>query len=242
VEDEDTIEACRATLRAHPADPEPRDEITWLLTWAAEGSWLLLESAWDAYERLPLPPLPGIAQLERDSLKELSRLLGGVPQFDSHLGRSVAELGKREVWRARLEDLNTRGDPIWREVLRREGRVISATIMRARAGRLLLRTGQGPRRVRVGTWLQDDHGRVEGVVVAIRPDEQGAWISVQVTRGKATTLPLEDPVDWTDTVLFRGRPPRIQGAGLFTRMSPAALAAPLPSPAEPGLPPARNWP
>jgi hypothetical protein len=239
VEAEDRVESLRARIRSGRAEPDARDEVAWLLSWWAEEAWLLLEAAWHAYGALPLPPLPGIGELERDSRTELEQLLEGVPRFDAHLGRAVAELGKREAWRARFEDLNVRGDPVWREISRREGRVVSASVRRARGRTLLLRTGLGPRRLRVGTRVKDEQDRVEGVVAAIRPDDAGAWISVRVTRGKTASLPVGEGVDWLDTVVFRGRSPRVSGADAFAGAPPGGLPAPSPGPAVP-CPPTGN--
>ena len=230
VADEEAVEALRAKLKTAPHDRELRGEVSWLLAWTAEGSWWLLHQAWEAYGALPMPPLPGLGELEADSHRELAWLLGGAPDVGSHLGRTVAELRKREFWHDRFEDLNVRGDLVRREAARRDGRVIAATTWRTRAGRLLIHTNQEARRLRTGARLKTADGRVEAVVEAIRTQDRGAWLLLRVTRGVTTvaTLPPGDVIDWCDSVVFRGRPPRVP-SGVPT----ARALAPVPGPSVP---------
>jgi hypothetical protein len=149
------------------------------------------------------------------------------------LGRACHEFTKREFWRARLEDLDARGDPIMREVLRREGRVIEAATLRRRDRWLILRTTQAVLRLRPGTRLTSGDARIVGVVMSIRASQGKTVLLVRVTRGirAATALPLGSSHDWFDTGVFRGR----TAGGAVTRLAgipPAEALPPLSVPAD----------
>jgi hypothetical protein len=203
------------------------------LTGAASASWALLVQAWTVFQRLPFPALPGLEQLEADSQKELDWLLRGAPGFTRRLGRACAELTKRDAWLARLEDLEARGDLICREILRREGRVIAATVLRVRLPqktrqptRILLHTTQPVLRIRPGTRLTTGDARVVAIVELIRHRPGGAYLLLRVTSGAraARLLPLGQVVDLFDTVHLAGRP----RAGTHTSLPGIPPAAPVP--------------
>jgi hypothetical protein len=171
--------------------------------------------------------------LEVDSQKELTWLLGGASPFTQHLGRACAEFSKREFWRARLEALEARGDSVMREVLRREGRVISATTLRRQDRWLLLGTTQPVLRVRSGTRLSTEDGRIGGVVVTIHAQTGKTVLLVRVTQGirAAAALPGGSSQDWFDTGVFRGR----TAGGAVTRLAgipPAEVLPPLSVPTD----------
>ena len=143
------------------AGPGELLEIERTLHRAAHQAWLLLEHAHRVYSSLPLPPLPGIDELEAASYRELGSLLRWNPPFGIHLAGTRTEFRRRENWRAHLADLEARGDGVVREMLRLEGRVIAATTLRVwapkRRGqewRILLETSQGMLRIRRGTKLK----------------------------------------------------------------------------------------
>jgi hypothetical protein len=234
VAQDERIETLRARLRNGRGSAGDREEIQRILTLAAEGSWDLLIQAWMVLYRLPLPPLPGLEELEIDSQKELNWLMGGSPSFTQHLGGACAEFGKREFWRARLEDLEARGDPIVREVLRREGRLILATLLRRQDRWLILATTQLVLRLRSGTRLSTEDGRIGAVVVSIHVQSGKTILLVRVTRGirAAAALPLGSSQDWFDSGVFRGR---TAGGSAATRLAgiPSAKALePLSVPAD----------
>ena len=233
VAQDERIETLRARLRNGRGSARDRDEITKILTRSAGASWEMLVRAWTVFCRLPLPRLPGLEQLEADSQKELDRLLGGSPGFTRHLGRACAEVEKREAWLSRLEDLEARGDPICREILRREGRVIAATLLRVRLPqkkrqptRILLHTAQPVLRIRPATRLTTGDARVVGIVEIIRHRPGGAYLLLRVTSGAraARLLPTGQVVDFFDTVHFAGRP----RAGKYTLLPGIPPAAPVP--------------
>jgi hypothetical protein len=235
VEEDERVETLRARLRTGRGNTCERDEIHHLLAEAASDSWEPLVNAWSVFCHLPFPPLPGLEVLEADSLKELTWLLGGAPYFTQHLGRTCAELEKREAWLARLEDLEARGEPVVREALRREGRVIAATVLRVRLPqkthqptRILLHTTQPVMRIRLGTRLKTGDARVVGIVELIRHRSGGAYLLLRVTSGvrAARLLPPGQVVDLLDTVHFAGRPRSGKHAALPT-IPPAAPVPPL---------------
>jgi hypothetical protein len=232
--DQSRKDEIRARLRNGRGSAGDREEIQRILTLAAEGSWDLLIQSWTVFCRLPLPALQGLEQLEIDSQKELNWLLGGSPSFTQHLGRACGEFAKREFWRARLEDLEARGDPIVQEVLRREGRLILATILRRQDRWLILATTQLVLRLRSGTRLSTEDGRIGAVVVSIHVQSGKTILLVRATRGirAAAALPLGSSQDWFDTGVFRGR---TAGGSAVTRLAgiPSAKALePLSVPAD----------
>jgi hypothetical protein len=234
LKEDERVETLRARLRSGRGSTRDQDEILHILTQAAEASWDLLVQARTVFQRLPFPALPGLEQLEVDSQKELNWLLGGAPSVTQHLGRACHEFAKREFWRARLEDLDARGDPIMREVLRREGRVIEATTLRRRDRLLILATTQPVLRLRSGSRLTTDDGRVSGVVTSIHARKGKTVLVVRVARGirAAAALPLGSSLDWFDTGVFRGR---TAGRSAVTRLAgipPAEALPPLPVPAD----------
>jgi hypothetical protein len=227
VAQDERVETVRVRLRTGSGSTRDREEMQRILSGAAEASWDLLVQAWTVFGNLPLPPLPGLEQLVADSHKELSWLLGGSPSFTQHLGRARAEFAKREFWRARLEDVDARGDPVVREVLRREGRVIAAATVRHQDRWLLLATTQPVLRLRSGTRLTIDDGRISAVVAAIHVQRGKTVLLVRMTRGirAAAALPLAGSHDWFDTGAFRER---TAGGSAVTRLAgiPPAVALP----------------
>jgi hypothetical protein len=215
--EDEQVETLRARLRTGRGSTRDRDEILHILTGAASDSWELLVQAWRVFQRLPLPALPGLEALEADSQQELTWLLGGAPTFTHHLGRAYAEFSQREFWRARLEDLEARGDPIMREVLRREGRVIEATTLRHQDRWLVLGTTQPVLRLRSGTRLTSEDGRIGAVVATLHARTGTTVLLAHVTRGirVAATLPVGSTQDWFDTGVFRGR---TAGGSAITRL------------------------
>jgi hypothetical protein len=229
--EDERVETLRARLRTGGGSRQDREEITRTLTQAAEASWDQVAQARTVFRHLPLPPLPGLGELETDSQKELDWLLKGAPTFTQHLGQACAEFAKRECWRARLEDLEARGDPIMREILRREGRVILATTLRRQDRCLVLGTTQAVLRLRSGTRLSTEDGRVRVVVATLHAQMGRTVLLVRVTRGirTATALPVGSSQDWFDTGVFRGR----TAGGAVTRLAgipPAEALPPLPVP------------
>jgi hypothetical protein len=232
--EDERVETLRARLRSGRGSTRDSEEVKKILAQSAEASWELLALAWSVFCRLPLPPLPGSAELKTDSSKELGWLLGGTPTIERHLGRACAEFGKREFWRARLEDLEARGDPIMREVLRREGRVIAATMLRRQDRWLILSTTQAVLRLRPGTRLTTGDGRIAVVVATIHARRGKTVLLMRVTRGirAAAALPLSSSQDWFDTGAFRGR---TAGGSAVTRLAsipPAEVLPSLPVPAD----------
>jgi hypothetical protein len=228
VEDE-RVETLRTWLRTGRGTTRDRDEIERILTRAAAASWELLVAAWAVFRHLPFPALPGLEALEADSQKELTWLLGGSPRFTRHLGRACGEFAKREFWRERLEDLEARGDPIVREVLRREGRVIEATLLRRQDRWLVLGTTQPVLRLRSGTRLSSEDGRIGAVVATIHARKGKTVLLAHVTRGlrAATALPVGSSQDWFDTGAFRGRTARGSAVTRLAGIPPAAVVPPL---------------
>lgn len=226
VAEDERVETLRARLR-RDGTTRDREEIRQILTRAVSDSWDLLVRAWTVFQALPFPALPGLEQLETDSQKELNWLLRGTPVFTQHLGRACAEFSKREFWLARLEDLEARGDPIVREVLRREGRVIAAAMGRRQDRWLLLVTTQSVLRLRPGTRLTTEDSRMCAVVVTIHARRGKTVLLVRVTRGirAAAALPLGSSQDWFDTGVFQGR--RAGGSAIH-RLAGIPLAETLP--------------
>ena len=120
-----------------------------------------------------------------------------------------------------------------REVRRREGRVIAATTLRRQDRWLILATTQPVLRLRSGTRLYSEDGRIDAVVATIHARTGKTVLLVRVTRGirAAAALPLGSSLDWFDTGVFRGR----TAGGATTRLAgipPAAALPPLSVPAD----------
>jgi hypothetical protein len=213
VREDERIEQLRGGVLKGTAGPGELLEIEQILTQAAKQAWVLLEHAHRVYSGLPLLPLPGIDELEAASYRELAWLLRFNPAFGIHLGATRAEFQKREFWRARLENLEARGDAVVRELLRLEGRVVAATTLRVWAPkkrgqgwRILIRTSQKLLRIRRGTRLSTADGRVEATVEAMRGQSGSRLLLLRVTKGKKSATALTGTVaDWCDTVVFQGR-------------------------------------
>jgi hypothetical protein len=208
VAEEERVERLRAKLRFGRGSRHDQEEILQILTRAALSGWDLLSQAWQVFRHLPLPPLPGLEELEVASWQELERVLDARFGFSHHLGRACLELEKRERWRARLEDLEARGDPVVRELLRREGRVVSGTVLRIDKPWLILATTQPVLRLRPGTRLTTADARIETVVETIHAQPNRTLVLVRVTRGLRALGALAPGwrADWFDTVTYSGKP------------------------------------
>jgi hypothetical protein len=234
LDEDERVESLRARLRSGRGSTRDQNEILYILTGAASASWDLLVQAWTVFQGLPFPALPGLEQLEVDSQKELSWLLRGTPPFTQHLGRACHEFAKREFWRARLEDLEARGDPVVRELLRREGRVIEATTVRRQDRWLILGTTQHMLRLRPGTRLSTEDDRIGAVVATMHAHKGKTFLVVRVTRGirAAAALPIGSSQDWFDTGVFRGRTAGGSAVTQLVGIPPAEALPPLPVPAD----------
>jgi hypothetical protein len=133
-----------------------------------------------------------------------------------------------------LEDLEARGDPIMREVLRREGRLIAASVLRQQDRWLILSTTQPILRLRSGTRLTSQDGRISAVVVTLHARTDTTFLLVRVTRGirAASALQQGSSQDWMDTAVFRGRFISGADATWFADIPAAQALAPLPVPAD----------
>jgi hypothetical protein len=211
---DERVERLRTRVRRGTASPGEIRELERILYRAAWDAWGLLVQAREVYRTLPFPPLPGLEDLVAASGRELARLLAH-PTLSRHsLAATRAAFLRQETWRARLEDVDARGDPVQRDLLRRQGRVLATTILRVRPGalgqpvRILLHTGQPVLRIRPGTRLTTEDARVTAVVDVIRHRPGGALLVLRVTSGvrAARALPTNQVLDWFDTVIFAGRP------------------------------------
>jgi hypothetical protein len=180
----------------------------------ALDAWDLLVQAREVYRNLPFPILPGLDTLTAASARELDRLLTRPTMSRHHLAATRTAFLQQEAWRARLEDLDTRGDPVQRELLRREGRVLATTILRVRPGapgqpvRILSHTDQPVLRIRPGTRLTTEDALVTVIVEVIRHRPGGTLLLLRVTAGigAARALPPHQVIDLFDTVIFAGKP------------------------------------
>jgi hypothetical protein len=217
---DDRVDELRARKRTGGDGPAQQAELERTLLEAAQESWDDLVRARRAFLALDLPPLPGLDKLEADALRELRWLLDRNPGFARTLGSACDELQIQEWWRARLEDLEARGDAVCREMLREQGRVVAATTTLVRLGKgaanptkILVRTTQSVLRIRPGTRLKTEDGRVEAIVRRIhwyRSVPGTTAFLLHVTKGKraAAELPIGQSCDWFDTVIFPIAPPR----------------------------------
>jgi hypothetical protein len=214
VTDDARVDWLRTRVRRGTASPGEVCELERILHRAALDAWDLLDQAREVYRNLPFPLLPGLDVLTAASARELDRLLTRPTMARHHLAATRTAFLRQEAWRARLEDLDARGDPVQRALLRREGRVLATTILRARPGaqgqpvRILSYTDQPVLRIRPGTRLTTADARVTVIVEIIRHRPGGTLLLLRVTSGirAARALPTNQVIDWFDTVIFAGKP------------------------------------
>lgn len=154
-----------------------RSRIEQLLSGEALREWELLVEARNAFLSLNLPEAAGLGYLVTSSLERFRWAAVNDPSTPSHPVSLRRRLQAMEVAARRVEDVDARSDARVRERLRRQGRVIAATVAhvvqpsrRRRPTSLYFRTDQAVLRIRIGTVVQTEDRAVKGRVTRIEYD------------------------------------------------------------------------
>lgn len=176
---------------------EAKIRIELLLAQEAIREWDLLIEAREAFLSLGLQPVPGIGALVTKSLERFEWAVDNDPSPPSRPVALRRRLQTMEVAARRVEDITARSDARVRERLRKEGRVIAATvegidhpIKRRRPVSIMIRSNQPVVRVRVGTVLQTEDCAVKGRVTRIDHDPAagGRLIELGLEKGRASSF------------------------------------------------------
>jgi hypothetical protein len=210
-EDDDEVERLRSIAKAGGRQgAAAKAKIDVLLTKGVMAEWALLVRARRAFWATGLSANSHLDTLINASRRRVNyafpRSLSTAAKPDS-LSRELAA----HEWAAELTEASGfQGDSRIRELARRKGRAIQASIARVRQPtpnrlpcRVWLRTAQDVLRVRAGTMLRRIDGRAEGRVVEVSEDAKGRRVLVvDLTKGvqRSRCPAVGTTEEWVDTV------------------------------------------